>query len=216
VNLTVLHEVLSEAQLSRARAILEVGPWRDGKQTAGAEAARAKSNLQLESGSSAHAQLSEMMKQAMTACESFKQLALPRRMSMPLFSRYDEGMEYGPHTDDAYRTHEHLRTDLAVTIFLSSKESYEGGELTIGDTAIKLSAGDAVVYPATTIHRVSKVTRGSRLACVFWVQSLIRDDAQREILLTLQRVSARLSGDAAASLALSRVQQNLLRMWLDP
>lgn len=215
MNLQIVHRLLSAEQLSSVRATLERGSWVDGRQTAGAEAARSKHNLQLERGSPAHVQLCELIKQCVLGSDTFKQLALPRRMSQPLFSRYDQGMEYGPHTDDAYRAHEMLRTDLAVTLFLSDPESYEGGALVVGDTGVRPAAGDAVVYPATSIHRVAPVSRGTRLACVFWVQSLVRDEAQRDILVTLQGISARLGNQPALSLALARVQQNLLRMWLD-
>jgi len=215
MSLNVLHGLLTRPQLDQVRALLEQGPWLDGRQTAGAEAARIKRNLQLDRASSTQAELAELIKRALHESEPFKQLALPRRISTPLFSRYDEGMEYGLHTDDAYRAQEMLRTDLAVTLFLSEPESYDGGALVLGDSAVKAAAGDAVVYPATSIHRVARVERGSRLACVFWVQSLVRDEAQRDILVALQGISARLSGQHAVSLALSRVQQNLLRMWLD-
>jgi PKHD-type hydroxylase len=187
----------------------------DGRATAGAEAARAKRNLQLAVGSPAHAQLSEVVQKAISASEPFKQLTLPRRLSVILFSRYDVGMEYGPHTDDAFRPLERVRTDLAVTLFLSEPESYEGGALCVGDRALRAAAGDAVVYPASTIHRVSEVTRGVRLAAVFWVQSLVRDERQRAVLSALQNASGHLA-DPSAALALSRAQQELLRMWIEP
>jgi PKHD-type hydroxylase len=215
VNLNIVQKLLSAEQVARLGAQLQQGPWADGRATAGAEAARSKRNLQLELGSPAHLELSELVKKAVSASEPFKQLTLPRRMSSILFSRYELGMEYGPHTDDAFRALELVRTDIAVTIFLSDPESYEGGALVVGDSAVRPAAGDAVIYPASTIHRVSEVTRGVRLAAVFWVQSLVRDEAQRDVLITLQNVIARV-GSPALSLTLSRVQQNLLRMWLEP
>lgn len=215
MNLNIVKGLLSAEQVARLRAQLEQGPWTDGRATAGAEAARSKRNLQLELGSPAHAELSDLVKRAVSASEAFKQLTLPRRLSSILFSRYEVGMEYGPHTDDAFRALELVRTDIAVTLFLSGPESYEGGALVVGDSAVRPAAGDAVIYPASTIHRVSEVTRGVRVAAVFWVQSLIRDEAQRDVLVTLLNVIARL-GNPALSLALSRVQQNLLRMWLEP
>ena len=162
MNLNVVHALLPPSTVVSVRNRLQDAPWADGRSTAGAEAARIKHNLQLELGSATHRELSEVVKEAATASDAFKQLTLPRRMSMPLFSRYEAGMEYGPHTDDAYRAHETLRTDLAVTLFLSAPDDYDGGALMVGDTAVKPAAGDAVVYPATTIHRVSKVTRGER------------------------------------------------------
>jgi PKHD-type hydroxylase len=175
---------------------------------------RIKRNLQLELGSPLHAELSELVKKALNASEQFKQLTLPRRVSQFLFSRYEVGMAYGAHTDDALRSHELLRTDIAVTVFLSDPESYDGGALVVGNQSLRLAPGDAVVYPASTIHRVSEVTRGERLAVVFWVQSLVRDAAQREILFSLHDVIGKLE-NAAQSLELSRVHQNLQRMWLE-
>lgn len=214
MNANVVQRILSPEQVSQVRGRLEQASWVDGRGTAGLEAARIKHNLQLELGSAAHGELSELIKKALNASETFKQLTLPRRVSTFLFSRYDVGMAYGPHTDDAYRSHELLRTDVAVTLFLSEPESYDGGALVVGSEAIRLPAGDAVVYPANTIHRVAEVTRGTRLAAVFWVQSLVRDEGRREILFTLQSVIQRL-GNPALSLPLARVHQNLQRMWLE-
>jgi PKHD-type hydroxylase len=215
MNLHLVHQLLAPEQVASLRGRLEQGPWSDGRRTAGVQAARYKHNLQLEPGCALHVESAELVKHALLANDTFKQLTLPRRMSTLIFSRYDEGMEYGPHTDDAYRANELLRTDLAVTLFLSDPHSYDGGELTVGNSAVKPAAGDAVVYPASTIHRVAKVTRGTRLAAVFWVQSLVRDQGQRDILFTLQDLVTRL-GNPALALTLARVQQNLLRMWLEP
>lgn len=215
MKLQIVRQLLSEDERASLSARLERSPWSDGRRTAGAAAARAKHNLQLESGSPAHAELAELVRARVLASEPFKQLTLPRRLSQPLFSRYDVGMEYGPHTDDAYRSAELLRTDVAVTLFLSDPQSYDGGELIVGEHAVKPAAGDAVVYPANTVHRVARVTRGCRLAAVFWVQSLVRDEAQRELLLTLDGITARIE-NPAVSLALACVKQNLLRMWLEP
>jgi PKHD-type hydroxylase len=215
MSFNIIKQLLSTEQVALLRRRFEEGPWIDGRATAGAEAARVKNNLQLDLGSPAHKELSDVVKSALHASETFKALTLPRRMSSILFSRYEVGMEYGRHTDDAYRALELLRSDIAVTIFLSEPESYEGGALVVGDSAVRLPAGDAVVYPATTIHGVSAVNRGARLAAVFWVQSLVRDENRREILHTLQSVIPRV-GAPALSLALSRVQQNLLRMWVEP
>jgi PKHD-type hydroxylase len=215
VNLHIVPQLLKPEQQASLRARLEQAPWSDGRKTAGAQAARHKNNLQLEPGCALHGELAELIKQALSASDTFKQLTLPCRMSALIVSRYDEGMEYGPHTDDAYRSSERLRTDIAVTLFLSAPESYDGGELVVGPSALKPGAGDAVVYPASTIHRVAKVTRGTRLAAVFWVQSLVRDPGQRDILFALHDLTARL-GNPMLALALARIQQNLLRMWLEP
>lgn len=215
MNVHGIAGLLTPEQVSGIRARLEPGPWVDGRVTAGAEAARSKRNLQLALGSPAHAQVSEVLKEALSASEAFKQLTLPLRLSVMLLSRYDAGMQYGPHTDDAFRPLERVRTDIAVTIFLSDPTSYEGGALIVGDSALRPGAGDAVVYPASTIHRVSPVTRGTRLAAVFWVQSLVRDERRREVLLTLQSAIGQV-GAPALALELARVKQDLLRMWLEP
>lgn len=215
MNFHVIKQLLSAEQTALLRARLAQGPWVDGRATAGAQAARAKNNQQLELGSSTHQEVSEVVKGALHASEAFKSLALPRRMSTILFSRYEVGMAYGSHTDDAYRSLEALRSDIAVTIFLSDPESYDGGALVVGESAIRQAAGDAVIYPASSIHGVSRVTRGSRLAAVLWIQSLVRDESQREILFTVRNVLARID-DPALSLPLAHVQQNLLRMWLEP
>ena len=213
-NANVVRGLLGPDQVELLRAKLSQARWVDGKTTAGPDAARLKHNLQLELGSPPHTELSDLVKRALNGSEPFKQLTLPRRVSQFLFSRYLVGMQYGPHTDDALRAHELLRTDIAVTIFLSDPASYDGGALVVDDQALRLAAGDAVVYPASTIHRVSEVTRGERLAIVFWVQSLVRDEARREILHSLHHVIGKLD-NAALSLVLSRVHQNLQRMWLE-
>jgi len=215
MTFNVIKQLVPPAQLSLVRQRLADGPWVDGRVTAGAEAARVKNNLQLQLGSPTHKELSELVKSALHASEPFKSVTLPRRVSGILFSRYEVGMAYGAHTDDAYRSLDLLRSDIAVTVFLSELDSYEGGELVVGDSALRLAAGDAVVYPATSVHCVSTVTRGTRHAAVFWVQSLVRDEGKREILSTLQSVIAHV-GSPALSLALARVQQNLLRMWVEP
>jgi PKHD-type hydroxylase len=214
MNMNVIQKVLSAEQLAGIHARLEKASWVDGRETAGAEAARIKRNLQLPAGGELATELGDLVRKAVLANDTFRALALPRRMSAPLISRYDVGMEYGPHTDDAFHGKEVLRTDLAVTVFLSDPESYEGGGLVVGDQLVRGAAGDMVLYPATTIHRVAQVTRGQRLAAVFWVQSLIRSHEQREIVVTLTGIQASL-GASPQSLALSRVQQNLLRLWAE-
>jgi PKHD-type hydroxylase len=215
VNLNIIRKVLSSEQLSTIHARLAAAKWVDGLQTAGAAAARVKRNLQLEPGSQDASELGELVKKALLGNDKFPPLALPRRLTPPLFSRYDPGMEYGAHTDDAVRSRDGLRTDLAGTLFLSEPESYDGGELIVNNSSIKPAAGDLVLYPATTVHRVAPVTRGARLAAVFWVQSLIRSQEQRELLLALHGAIARL-GDHPVAVSVEAVQQNLLRMWAEP
>jgi len=215
VNLNIIRKLLSSEQLATIHARLASAKWVDGLQTAGATAARVKRNLQLEPGSPDATELGDLVKKALLTNDKFPPLALPRRLTPPLFSRYDPGMEYGAHTDDAVRSRDGLRTDLAGTLFLSEPESYDGGELVVNNNGVKPAAGDLVLYPATTVHRVAPVTRGARLAAVFWVQSLIRSQEQRELLLSLHGAIARL-GDHPVAVSVEAVQQNLLRMWAEP
>lgn len=214
VNLTIIRKLLSPELLAQLNARLAHAKWVDGLATAGQAAARVKRNLQLESGPEAQ-ELAELVKKALLANDKFPPLALPRRLTPPMFSRYEVGMEYGAHTDDAVRSRDGIRTDLAGTLFLSEPESYDGGELVVNSSAVKPGAGDLVLYPATTVHRVAPVTRGVRLAAVFWVQSLVRSHEQRELLLALHGAIARL-GDHPVTVSVEAVQQNLLRMWAEP
>lgn len=214
VNLTIIRKLLGPELLAQINARLANGKWVDGLATAGPAAARVKRNLQLEPGTDAQ-ELGELVKKTLLENDKFPPLALPRRLTPILFSRYENGMEYGAHTDDAVRSRDGIRTDLAATLFLSEPESYDGGELIVNNNAIKPPAGDLVLYPATTVHRVAPVTRGVRLAAVFWIQSLVRNQEQRELLLALHSAIARL-GDHPVTVSVEAVQQNLLRMWAEP
>lgn len=214
MNLTIIRKLLSPELLAQLNARLAHAKWVDGLATAGQAAARVKRNLQLASGPEAQ-ELAELVKKALLANDKFPPLALPRRLTPPMFSRYEVGMEYGAHTDDAVRSRDGIRTDLAGTLFLSEPESYDGGELVVNSSSVKPGAGDLVLYPATTVHRVAPVTRGVRLAAVFWVQSLVRSHEQRELLLALHGAIARL-GDHPVTVSVEAVQQNLLRMWAEP
>lgn len=215
MNLTIIRKVLSSEQLAQIHARLDAAKWTDGLLTAGAAAARVKRNLQLEPGSTDAVELGELVKKTLLANDKFPPLALPRRMTPILFSKYEVGMEYGAHTDDAVRSRDGMRTDLAATLFLNEPDSYDGGELVVNNNGVKPAAGDLVLYPATTVHRVAQVTRGVRLAAVFWVQSLIRSQEQRELLHALHGAIARL-GDHPVAVSVEAVQQNLLRMWAEP
>jgi len=214
VNLTIIRKLLSPELLAQINERLAKAQWVDGLMTAGPTAARVKRNLQLEAGPDA-LELAEMVKKALLANDAFPPLALPRRLTPPMFSRYETGMEYGPHTDDAIRSRDGIRTDLAATLFLSEPESYDGGELVVNGSVVKPAAGDLVLYPATTVHRVAAVTRGVRLAAVLWIQSLVRSQEQRDVLLALHGAIARLA-DHPVSVNVEAVQQNLLRMWAEP
>lgn len=214
MNLTIIRKLLSPELLAQINARLANAKWVDGLLTAGPVAARVKRNLQLEPGPEAQ-ELAELIKKTLMANDKFPPLALPRRLTPPLFSRYENGMEYGAHTDDAIRSRDGVRTDLAATLFLSDPESYDGGELVVNGSAVKPAAGDLVLYPATTVHRVAPVTRGVRLAAVLWIQSLVRSQEQRDLLLALHAAIARL-GDHPVTVSVEAVQQNLLRMWAEP
>ena len=213
--MNVIRKVLSAEDLARVTARLATSGWVNGLETAGSQAAEVKRNLQLAADSPEANELGELIKKSVLAHPRFTPLALPRRMSLPMMSRYDVGMEYGAHTDNALRTgRDGLRTDLAATLFLSPPDSYEGGALAIGQNSLRLPAGDLVLYPATSVHRVTPVTRGVRLAAVFWVQSLIRSHEQREILLDIFDLLETL-GSHPNAVNLAAIQQNLLRMWAE-
>jgi PKHD-type hydroxylase len=213
----VLSNVLEAEDVARVRRELERAQWRDGRATAGPAAREVKRNLQARNV----AALAEFVEEALQRHPTFEIAARPKRLSRIMFSRYEPGMSYGPHTDDAMmgRAGERLRADLAFTLFLSDPSDYEGGALTIAtsgaEQAVRLEAGSAILYPAGTIHHVAPVVRGERLAAVGWVQSLVRDATAREILFDLSVARGRLGPLAARQdvLLLDKAIPNLLRMW---
>lgn len=218
----ILQGVLAPEDVARVRDDLTKAPWGSGKRTAGAVARDVKDNLQAD-GSDARTQaLERFVVDALYRHPLFEIAARPARLSRLLFSRYQPGMTYGAHTDDALMGagENKLRTDLAFTLFLASPESYEGGALTIdsalGEQEIKLEAGDAILYPAGSIHYVAPVISGVREAAVGWVQSTVADAGRRELLFDLAVARARL-GEAGAPreelLRMDKAISNLLRMW---
>jgi len=218
----LLNRVLEPEDVARVREGLAAARWRPGKTTAGPAARPVKENLQADGSSSQVQALEDFVKAALERHPLFAIAARPQRISRLLFSRYEPGMTYGRHTDDALMGADEarLRTDLAFTIFLSKRETYEGGELTIetplGDQAIALEPGDAILYPAGTIHQVAPVTRGERWAAVGWVQSLIAESDQRAILFNLSLARARFAEAGATRddlLMLDQAVSNLLRLW---
>lgn len=222
----LLQGVLAPEDVSRVTRDLDAAPWVDGKTTAGATARDVKRNRQALGGDERVQALEQFVLDAIHRHPLFLTAARPKRVSRLLFSSYEGGETYGFHTDDALMGPQHLRSDLAFTLFLSAPETYEGGALTVstplGEQAIKLAAGDMVLYPAGSIHAVAPVTSGRRLACVGWIQSFVRDAGQRELLFDLATARAQfvdLCADGATSretlLLLDRVQSNLLRMWAD-
>ncbi len=219
--------LLSPADLKQARDLLDQADWQDGRLTAGAQAAQVKNNLQLPVGSESARTLQALLLKALEGHATFFSAALPKRLLPPMFNRYaGEANTYGNHIDQAIRyvpgTGQRVRTDISCTVFLSEPEEYEGGELVIADTygeqRVKLAAGDAVLYPGTSVHCVEPVTRGARLASFFWIESMVRSDEQRRLLFELDQALMQLRsehGDGEATTRLAGTYHNLLRMWAD-
>lgn len=221
-----LPEVLTPQQVQACRQALDSAPWADGKLTAGGLTKIRKNNQQVPAGHPVARRLSEMIMDALKKNEPFMRAALPLRFVPPLFNRYTPGEFYGDHVDatvqQAWGTNDRVRTDLSATLFLSAPEEYEGGELTLTDElgarSIKLPAGDMVLYPATSIHHVTPVTRGARIASFFWIQSMVRDDGQRTLLFelgTALKQFEKLAPEDPAIIKLTGVYFNLFRMWTD-
>ncbi|WIV97766.1 Fe2+-dependent dioxygenase [Kinneretia aquatilis] len=219
--------LLSPADLKQARELLDQADWQDGRLTAGAQAAQVKNNLQLPVGSESARALQTLLLKALEGHATFFSAALPKRLLPPMFNRYaGEANTYGNHIDQAIRyvpgTGQRVRTDISCTVFLSEPEEYEGGELVIADTygeqRVKLAAGDAVLYPGTSVHRVEPVTRGARLASFFWIESMVRSDEQRRLLFEMDQALMQLRGEhgeSDAAVQLTGTYHNLLRMWAD-
>ena len=218
-------EVFSKAEVEALRARLDAGPWADGNVTSGHQSALAKRNQQLPTESAEAKEVGAAVVQALNADPMFMAAALPHTIFPPLFNRYEGGEAFGLHVDNAIRQGSgvRIRSDLSMTLFLSEPDSYDGGELVIeglyGPQTVKLPAGDAVLYPSKSLHEVTPVTRGARVACFTWIQSLIRDDADRELLFRLdvgvQRVAMEQGAGNAATVELTGVYHNLLRRWTE-
>ncbi|HEY0197367.1 MAG TPA: Fe2+-dependent dioxygenase [Rhodanobacter sp.] len=218
-------EVLTRAQAAQCRQALEAASWTDGRETVGAQGAQVKRNLQLPDASPLRQQLGRVVMEALARHPLYHAATLPLRTLPPRFNRYEGGGHYGFHVDGAVMAlhdAQQLRSDISCTLFLSEPDDYDGGELIVSDTygehEVKLPAGDLIVYPSSSLHRVQDVTRGSRLASFFWVQSLIRDDSRRRLLFELDtsiQALMRSGADAAALLQLSGVYHNLLRQWAE-
>ena len=226
--LITVDRALSAEQVAELRAILHAGgdAWVDGRVTAGHQGAPVKFNRQIDERSEAAAHGQAIVLGAIERNPLFISAALPNRVYPPMFNRYGEGMAFGAHVDGGVRidprTGDKLRTDISATLFLSDPGDYDGGELEVADTyglhSIKLNAGDLLLYPATSQHRVTPVTRGERLASVFWVQSLVRDDGRRALLFDLDTAIQQLNrtgADDEARRTLVGCYHNLLRQWAD-
>lgn len=219
--LLCLANILTPDELAGLRAKLNPDDFIDGKATAGWHARLVKHNTQLRSNAPLLPELQRVIQQALKQSTLFQMAALPKTISPILFSRYETGMEYGSHVDNAFMGDEHrMRSDLSFTLFLSAPETYEGGELVIentqGEQAFKLDAGSMVLYPSSTLHRVEPVTQGDRVAAVAWVQSLVKDVTDREILFDLETARQAIfaqHGKTAEFDLLSKSYANLLRKW---
>ena len=222
-------EVLDAAELREARAILKRATWGDGRVTAGVQSALAKNNEQLPQDSAETRALQQIVLGGLNRHAVFFSAALPKRVFPPLFNRYAGAANaFGSHVDNAVRfipggQGGRVRTDLSCTLFLAEPDAYDGGELVVEDLfdapRIKLPAGDMLLYPGTSVHRVEPVTRGHRLASFFWIESMVRSDEQRRLLFDMDRHLMRLRqtvGEAdAAVIGLTGTYHNLLRLWAD-
>jgi len=221
--LIVIPQVIPREQALALGQRIEKADWVDGNVTSGAGAALAKRNRQLPETGSAATRARAEVQRALATSPLFLSAALPRRIYPPLFNRYGPDDGFGAHVDNAIRidpaSGEQMRTDLSATLFLS--EDYDGGELVIdgafGETSYRLPAGDMVLYPSGSLHSVTQVTRGTRIACFFWLESLVRDNAAREALFDLDQSIQSLTATRGAAdrevLRLTRVYHNLIRLW---
>lgn len=218
--------VLAPEQVARFRTRIDAAKWVDGNVTSGHQSAQAKYNEQLPEESVEAREIGEEIAAALGRNPLFFSAALPRQVYPPLFNRYVSGMNFEKHVDGAIRVHpptgRRIRTDISVTLFLTAPEDYDGGELLVEDTygvhSVKLPAGDMVIYPATSLHRVTPVTRGARVSSFFWIESMVRDDAQRSLLFDLDMAILTMSRDAPkhpALVSMTGCYHNLLRMWAE-
>lgn len=219
--------VLSKAQVAECRKVTDDAKWIDGRGTAGPQAAAVKMNLQLPENAPEARQLGEMVLEALFRSPQFVSFSLPQRILPPMFNRYGDGQFFGSHIDSSIRAlpgGARMRTDLSITVFLAEPEEYDGGELVVEDSygthQVKLPAGGAVIYPATSLHRVNPVTRGFRVASFFWIQSMIRDERARIMLFdldqTIQKLTSSLGVENPEVVRLSGLYHNLIRYWAEP
>lgn len=219
--------VLNKEQVSQARALLETAEWVDGSVTAGYQSTLAKNNIQLPENSEAAREVGDMILGALANQALFMSAALPCKIFPPLFNCYQNGHAFAEHVDNAVRyvkgTPVKIRTDISMTLFFSAPDEYDGGELIIQDTygehSIKLNSGDMVLYPSTSLHRVTPVTRGQRLCSFFWLQSMIARDDQRSILFdmdsAIQQLRQSHDDSSEALIKLTGVYHNILRQWVE-
>ena len=226
--LITIDQVLSPEEVRQFRAELDAADWQDGAATAGTLARSVKRNQQLQDGSALATRLGQHLLRRLAATPLFISAALPRTIYPPKFNRYAGGGTYGAHVDSALMflpgSAQQMRTDLSATLFLAAPEEYDGGELEIegpfGVQTVKLAAGDMVLYPSTSLHRVTPVTRGARGASFFWIESLVADEAERTLLFDLdqsiQQLTPLVAPDDMRLVQLTGVYHNLLRRWARP
>jgi PKHD-type hydroxylase len=222
--LLVIPDVLSASKLKEIQSILAEAEFVDGKLSAGSTAVRVKNNQELPPQSEQQPRLNQLVMNPLVQHPQFQQAALPHRIASPFYARYTKGQAYGDHIDDPVMgpAGQRYRSDIACTVFLNNPDTYEGGELlvrtTFGSQQIKLPAGHAVLYPASSLHRVEPVNAGERLVAVTWIQSLVRDPARRELLYELSRARDSLmqtQPDAEVTRQVDHSYVNLVRMWTE-
>ena len=223
-----IDQVLSKTEVRDFRAQLDAAAWDDGAATAGTLAKSVKRNQQVADGSALAVRLGQHILRRLAATPLFISAALPRTIYPPKFNRYADGGTYGAHVDSALMflpgSSQQMRTDLSATLFLAEPEEYDGGELEVegpfGVQAVKLGAGDMVLYPSTSLHRVTPVTRGARVASFFWIESLVQDEGERTLLFDLdqsiQQLTPLVAPDDPRLVQLTGVYHNLLRRWARP
>ena len=220
-------EVLTKAEVADLRRLIDAGTWVDGNVTSGTQSALAKRNEQLPEASPEARAAGERILDALSRNPLFVTAALPQTVFPPLFNRYGGGQTFGLHVDNAVRQSRdgavRIRSDLSATLFLTEPDDYDGGELLVEDTygvhEVKLPAGDMILYPASSLHQVSPVTRGARVSSFFWIQSMVREDAQRSLLfqmdIAIQQLAGKVGAGAPELVSLTGAYHNLLRMWGD-
>jgi PKHD-type hydroxylase len=219
-------DVLTQEQVAHARKALDQTEWVDGKVTAGHQSLRTKDNMQIPEDHPVAREIGDMILAALQRSPLFMSAALPLKVFPPLFNRYAGGQSFGTHVDNAIRqvagTSHRVRTDLSATLFLSNPDEYDGGELSVEDTygvhRVKLPAGHMILYPATSLHHVTPVTRGARVSSFFWIQSMVRDDGERTLLFDIDTAIQRINQDVPdhpSAVQLTGVYHNLLRRWAD-
>lgn len=220
-------DLLDADAVARVRTIIDAAEWIDGNATSGSQSALAKRNEQLPEGSAAAREAGAILLEALGNSPLFFAAALPLKVFPPLFNRYGEGQTFDTHVDNAVRIQRgsdfRLRSDLSITVFLEDPDSYDGGVLVVedhfGSHQVKLPAGHAVVYPSSSLHHVTPVTRGTRVASFFWLQSMVRDTEARRLLLgldqSIQRLTGQLGGADRSVIELTGTYHNLLRRWAD-